>query len=143
MRERDQFPAGVPCWIDIEVPDPQAAMRFYGGLFGWSFDDNRPPGSPGRYSVARLRDGDVAGVGLLASGAASRAAWNTYVCVDVVDATVGKVRQAGGSVLIGPSDLPGAARVAVCSDPVGASFRLWEPRATPGCSAPTKTAPGT
>ena len=125
---RDRYPAGVPCWIDIEPPDPEDAMRFYGGLFGWTFDDARPPGSPGRYAVARLRDADIAGISLRTDGAAPTVAWNTYVCVDSAERAATRVREAGGRVVAGPDELPGAARTASCADPAGGAFRLWEPR---------------
>jgi hypothetical protein len=35
MSERTDYPAGVPCWVDAFQPEPDAALRFYGGLFGW------------------------------------------------------------------------------------------------------------
>ena len=62
MRERTEYPAGVPCWVDTSQPDPEAAAAFYGGLFGWEFEDRTPPGMPGRYLVAQLRGRDVAAV---------------------------------------------------------------------------------
>src|SRR3712207_7535287 len=37
--ERDGYIPGVPCWVDASEPDPQAAVDFYGGLFGWEFRD--------------------------------------------------------------------------------------------------------
>ena len=33
------YPRGVPCWIDTEQPDRDAACRFYGALFGWEADE--------------------------------------------------------------------------------------------------------
>jgi predicted enzyme related to lactoylglutathione lyase len=39
MPERDGYIPGVPCWADLSVPDSQAALAFYGGLFGWEFED--------------------------------------------------------------------------------------------------------
>ena len=39
LLDRDGYPAGVPCWIDTSQPDPEAAARFYGELFGWELDD--------------------------------------------------------------------------------------------------------
>src|ERR671923_2498818 len=85
MLERDGYPAGVPCWIDTSQPDPEAAVAFYGGLFGWEFEDVMPPGSPGRYHVARIRGGDVAAVTPPPQGAPATAAWNTYVWVTDAD----------------------------------------------------------
>jgi predicted enzyme related to lactoylglutathione lyase len=62
MPERDGYIAGVPCWVDASEPDPGAAVGFYGGLFGWEFEDVTPPGSEGKYFGARLRGRDVAAV---------------------------------------------------------------------------------
>ena len=46
MLERDGYPAGVPCWVDVIQPDLDATMAFYGGLFGWSFEVRTPEGAP-------------------------------------------------------------------------------------------------
>jgi predicted enzyme related to lactoylglutathione lyase len=124
MPERDGYIPGVPCWVDTSQPDPEAAVAFYGDLFGWQFEDVMPPDSPLRYFVARLRGGDVAAVGAAAEGTA----WNTYVWVDDADETAGKVRAAGGSVLDEPRDVGDSGRMAVCADPAGAAFRVWQPR---------------
>ncbi|MEU4613440.1 VOC family protein [Streptomyces umbrinus] len=32
------FAEGVPCWIDAQLPDVEAGKRFYGELFGWTFE---------------------------------------------------------------------------------------------------------
>jgi uncharacterized protein len=48
MRERDGYMPGVPCWVDTSQPDPEAAVAFYGGLFGWEFEDAMPPDSAHR-----------------------------------------------------------------------------------------------
>ena len=39
MSEQERYIPGVPCWIDTAQPDPEAATAFYGGLFGWEYDD--------------------------------------------------------------------------------------------------------
>ena len=85
MPERDGYIPGVPCWIDTSQPDPEAAVDFYRGLFGWEFEDVMPPDSPGKYFIARIRGGDVAAVGGLIAGlvAASirlaRAMWRLVI----------------------------------------------------------------
>jgi hypothetical protein len=56
-----------------------------------------------------------------------RATWNTYVWVDNADETAAKVRDAGGAVLTEPFDVMAAGRMAVCADPEGAQFCLWQP----------------
>ena len=35
MSTREDYPAGVPCWVDTNQPDPADTARFYSGLFGW------------------------------------------------------------------------------------------------------------
>ena len=62
MSDQDRYIPGVPCWIDTTQPDPEAAVAFYGELFGWEFEDVMPPDAPRRYFIARLRGGDVAAV---------------------------------------------------------------------------------
>ena len=126
MLERDGYQPGVPCWIDTSQPDPEAAIAFYGGLFGWDFTDATPPGSPGSYAIARLRGGDVAAVGSQPEGGATSPAWNTYIWVDSADEAAVAVAQAGGRVVVEPVDVMDAGRMAVFTDPEGATFSVWQ-----------------
>jgi predicted enzyme related to lactoylglutathione lyase len=91
-----------------------------------------PPGSPGKYFIARLRGGDVAAVGSVPEGAPPRAAWNTYISVDSADETASKVRDAGGRVVMDPFDVMDAGRMAVFADPKGATFCVWQARENKG-----------
>ena len=141
MVERKSYPAGVPCWVDIAHGDVRAAVTFYAGLFDWQISDATPPGSPGRYYVARCGGSAVAGVAPLAEsapGAGGR--WSTYISVDDADAVAGQVRDAGGQVLTPPIDVPSAGRVAVCADPASAVFGVWQARGFGG--AELVNAPG-
>jgi predicted enzyme related to lactoylglutathione lyase len=126
MPERDRYIPGVPCWIDTSQPDPEAAVAFYSGLFGWEFEDVMGPESEGAYFIARLRGGDVAGVGSIPEGAPPMAMWNTYVWVESADETASKVRDAGGTTLMEPFDVMDAGRMAVFADPEGAAFCVWQ-----------------
>lgn len=139
MNRPRTYPAGVPCWVDTEPSDPGAACRFYGELFGWTFEDAVPAAAPGSYLIASLDGQDVAGV---APGARVGAGpmWNTYVAVDDADAAAGAVAAAGGTVVSEPTDAGDGGRAAFCSDPVGAAFRLWQARNRPG--AQVVNAPG-
>jgi predicted enzyme related to lactoylglutathione lyase len=126
MLERDGYPPGVPCWIDTSQPDPEAAVGFYSGLFGWEFEDVMPPGSAGKYFIARLRGGDVAAVASGPEGGPPTAVWNTYIWVESADEAVAKVLDAGGRVLTEPFDVMDAGRMAVFADPEGAAFCVWQ-----------------
>ena len=126
MLERDGYLPGVPCWVDTSQPDPEAAVAFYRGLFGWEFEDAMPAGSPTHYFLARLRGGDVAAVGSQPQDGPGTAVWNTYVWVESADAAVAKVRDAGGRVVTDPFDVMDAGRMAVVTDPDGAAFCAWQ-----------------
>jgi predicted enzyme related to lactoylglutathione lyase len=126
MSDQDRYIPGVPCWVDTSQPDPEAAVAFYGELFGWELEDVMPPGSPAKYYIARIRGGDVAAVGSQPPGAPPTAVWNTYVWVADADETAAKVRAAGGSVLMEPADVTDAGRTAVFTDPAGAAFCVWQ-----------------
>lgn len=139
MTERT-YPAGVPCWIDTEQADVEAATEFYGALFGWTFQDMVPPGAPIRYVIATLDGLDVAAISGPSAGAAQ---WNTYVAVDDADNSVEHLVALGATVRSAPEDAgqAGAAgRSAVLTDPEGAELRIWQPRRRLG--AQTVNAPG-
>jgi predicted enzyme related to lactoylglutathione lyase len=124
--ERDGYPAGVPCWVDTPQPDPEAATRFYGGLFGWEFEDRMPADSAGHYFVGQLRGRDVAAVSSQPPGMPPTPVWNTYVWVDSADEATAKAKEAGGRALIEPFDAAGAGRMALLADPEGATFSVMQ-----------------
>jgi predicted enzyme related to lactoylglutathione lyase len=126
MPERDGYLPGVPCWVDTSQPDPEAALDFYSGLFGWEFESMMPPGSPGQYFIGRLRGGDVAAVGSIPESMPPMAMWNTYVWVESADDTAAKVKAAGGAVVMEPFDIMDSGRMAVFTDPEGAAFCAWQ-----------------
>lgn len=130
MPERDGFPAGVPAWVDSSQPDPAAATAFYGGLFGWQFEERG-----GGYSVATLDGKTVTGIASASATGRETPDWTTYVAVDDVETAAQRVRDAGGTVVGEPADRLGLARVALCTDPEGAAFGLWEPGTIRGAGA--------
>lgn len=126
MPERDGYIPGVPCWADTSQPDPEAALPFYRGLFGWELEDAMPEGAGGHYFIGRIRGGDVAAVGSIPDGAPQIPMWNTYVWVDDADETANKARDAGGTVLMEAFDVMDAGRMAVLADPEGAVLCVWQ-----------------
>jgi hypothetical protein len=116
------FDAGTPCWVDVAVPDPEAGQRFYGELFGWTFEtgDERF----GHYTPA-LKDGKkVAALGPVRDGAP--AAWNLFFAWPDVDGLARRIAEAGGKVTAGPTAIADAGTVLVASDPGGAVFGAWQ-----------------
>jgi predicted enzyme related to lactoylglutathione lyase len=54
-------------------------------------------------------------------------AWTTYVSVDDADASIAKVKAAGGMVFVEPMDVLDVGRMAVFADPSGAAAAVWQP----------------
>jgi predicted enzyme related to lactoylglutathione lyase len=137
---RDGYIPGVPCWVDVSEPDPDAALGFYGGLFGWQFRHAMPSGSADEYFIAHheaesssifdlsgeRRGGDVAAVRSIREAGPPMPIWNTYFWVDSADEAASKIGDAGGTVVVEPFDFMTASRVSVCTDPEGAAFGVWE-----------------
>lgn len=111
-------------WYDLVTNDVRAAQVFYGQLFGWEFED--VPEHPGEFVLIR-HDGIPIG-GLVFSEReqpdSSQSRWIGSVSVTDVDAAVKVVRDRGGKVLGGPTDIPLRGRVAVVADPQGAILAL-------------------
>ena len=127
MLERTEYPPGVPCWIDTAQPDPEAATRFYGGLFGWEFEDQMPSDAPGNYFMARLHGRDVAAVGSHPDPLRDREAdaLRDQLATSADDAAT-KITNAGGSTLAEPFDIFDAGRMGIFADPFGAVFSVWQ-----------------
>jgi hypothetical protein len=118
----ERYPNGTFCWVDLGTNDAQGAKAFYGGLFGWEFDD-LSTGDQGTYSTCRLDGRAVAGL----YDQAERLAWGSHICVDDADRATDRARQLGAEVLAEPFDTPGGGRVATVRDPAGAVVSLSQP----------------
>jgi len=88
----------------------------------------RPGGTSSRACAAP----DVAAVGSQLDAGRSSAVWNTYAWVRSADEAAGSVVAAGGEVIAAPFEVMDAGRMAVCTDPEGAAFCVWEARAHRG-----------
>ena len=129
------YPAGVTCWINTDQPDVDAAIEFYGGLFGWTFDDATPPDSPHRYVIAQLHGREVAAIAGPREPGEREAGWNTYVAVDDADAAAARLVSLGAAVVSPPADAGPSGRAATLTDPEGVELRLWQPRTRLGVQA--------
>jgi predicted enzyme related to lactoylglutathione lyase len=129
MTEMTSYPHGVPSWIDLATPDPDGAKAFYAELFGWEYEDQPTDQAGMTYTMARKDGKDAAGMMLLSSEMAESGmppVWTSYISVDDLDAATAKVAPAGGTVAQPPMDVMDAGRMAVITDPTGATVALWE-----------------
>ncbi len=124
MPNVDSYAPGTPSWIDLGSPDIDAAVAFYGGLFGWTATEAGPVEETGGYRMFELGGRLVAGIG--PQQAPGPPYWTTYVAVADADATAAKVVDAGGTVIVPAMDVMTAGRMAVFADPEGTVFSVWQ-----------------
>lgn len=124
---KDHYAPGEPCWIDLGT-DVAKATGFYGPLFGWEFVDAGP--DAGGYHMAMHEGNVVAGLGPQMNPGPP--AWNVYFCTHDVERSCELVRANGGQVLVDAQPVMEAGQMAVCMDPSGAAFSLWQPGQTKG-----------
>lgn len=126
MPTRTSYEPGTPSWADLASPDLTASVAFYSALFGW--DANDQGAEAGHYHMFEKEGVPVAGAGpLMMEGQPS--AWTSYLSVEDADASVAKVKEAGGMVFVEPMDVLDVGRMAVFADPTGAAAALWQPKA--------------
>ncbi|MQA85566.1 MAG: VOC family protein [Streptosporangiales bacterium] len=125
---------GTPVWVDLGTPDVDAAVAFYGALFGWEFRSAGP--EAGGYGMFTLDGKIVTGAGPLTEQGQS-SAWTLYFHTADADATTRAVERAGGTVRFPPFDVFTAGRMAGFADPTGAEFAVWQPGDRKGLDAVT------
>jgi predicted enzyme related to lactoylglutathione lyase len=122
MGEVERYPNGTFCWIDVGTNDAPAAKEFYGGLFGWEFED-LPTSEQGTYTICRLKGKAVSGL----YDQADEPVWSSYLSVADVDEATNRAKQLGASVIVEPFGTPGGGRAATIRDPAGAVVSLSRP----------------
>jgi predicted enzyme related to lactoylglutathione lyase len=125
MADRNEYTPGTPNWVDLQTSDQNAAKQFYAALFGWGYNDLPMPEGP-VYSMATMRDRNVAAIAPLPPQQGIPPHWNSYVAVADVDAIAARAADAGGAVVMSPFDVMDAGRMAVVQDPTGAMICLWQ-----------------
>lgn len=119
--------AGSFCWAELATTDGPAAKKFYSELFGWTTDDN-PIGPDMVYTMLRLAGKDVGA--LFQKGEMMKDVpvhWASYISVASADEIAAKAKSLGGTVIREPSDVFDVGRMAVITDPTGATFCIWQP----------------
>ena len=123
----DQQKQGHGNWQELMSTDPEAAWRFYAGLFGWSKGQAMPMGEMGTYQLFQHDGTDIGG--MMGLGNSPVPAWLPYFGVNGLDPAIERIKAAGGKLAHGPTEVPGGAFIAVAQDPQGAWFALVGPKA--------------
>jgi predicted enzyme related to lactoylglutathione lyase len=141
--------AGEPAqfiWYELMTSDLPAALEFYRSVVGWTTAEQKMSELEFRYEIISAGPNMVAGAMALTDdmcAGGARPGWIGTIGVPDTDAAANRVVQAGGSLHMGPADIPNVGRFAMVADPGGAVFQLMTPimpeEAPP---APTPNAPG-
>ena len=107
----------------LATPDLAASKQFYGGLFGWTFQDVQIGATT--YSQASAMGQPVAGfVQRPLAGNQHKPAWLTLIAAPDAAALSTAATQRGAKLLFGPRDIAGLGEEAILADPQGAVFGL-------------------
>jgi len=115
-------------YFEIQSSNPETAIAFYQGIFGWRFtrDEHLP------IPYWRIETGGIRG-GLLQRPAAPpppECGTNAYVCsieVSDIDAMADKILSLGGKVALPKFAVPGVCWQAYFIDPDGNTFGVFQP----------------
>ncbi|WP_030686115.1 VOC family protein [Streptomyces sp. NRRL B-1347] len=127
-----EFAEGVPCWVDAMLPDVEGGKRFYGELFGWTFDAGAGAGVGHGPHVQALLDGEP--VAALAPKPDGRmpTTWTVYLATPDAATAAARVAAAGGQVITEPVPVGALGTMGLVADPEGAVFGLWQAGRHPG-----------
>lgn len=126
MPRVESIPMGAPVWMDLSTSNPDRAIAFYGGLFGWDAADtgeeyghyiNLSKGEAGIAGMMK-KDDDMQGM---------PDAWTVYLAVPDASAATEAVRKAGGQVIFDAMPVGDLGSMALVTDPTGAFVGLWQP----------------
>jgi uncharacterized protein len=120
------YKQGTPSWIDLATTDEAGAVAFYSGLFGWT-EEAMPMGPDQYYHMFSLKGSTVAAMYKQGPEMGDHPPyWATYITVDNADEAGKRAADAGGKVVMEPSDVFDAGRMVMIQDPQGAFVALWQ-----------------
>lgn len=109
-------------WNELSSSDSEQVRAFYEKHFGWSTDDFMDMGEMGKY---RFIDHGGRRIGAMCGTMpGTPGGWRYYVNVASIAAAVDSVNSGGGTVKVGPHEVPGGMHIIVGEDPQGAEFAL-------------------
>ena len=116
------MPNGKICYVEIPTDDVERSARFYAEVFGWTIRS--------RGDGQRAFDdttGAVSGSWVLGRPPLREPGMLTYIMVDSIESTLGKVTAAGGALVTPPTALRSAGEAfATVADPSGNVVGLYQ-----------------
>jgi predicted enzyme related to lactoylglutathione lyase len=126
-KARPEFPVDTPGtigWRELYAKDWKAAFAFYETMFGWTKADSFDMGEMGTYQLFATGGGAPVGGMMNKPPGIPQPFWGYYFNVPAIDAAAERVKAAGGTILMGPHQVPGGQWIVQCKDPQDADFAL-------------------
>jgi uncharacterized protein len=111
-----------PSHFEIPVDDPDRAEKFYGAVFGWTFD--RYPGAPTYYGMATTGEQNPGINGALFQRSEGAGVTLT-MSVDSIEDAESKITAEGGTVVQSKQAIPNMGWFATYKDTEGNTFGLF------------------
>jgi predicted enzyme related to lactoylglutathione lyase len=111
-------------WNELSTTDQKAAHDFYESLFGWTNAASMPMGAMGDYRFLYVDD---LRIGATVEQKDRPALWRHYFHVPSIAKSAEAVKAGGGSIDMGPHEVPGGGHIIIGTDPQGAQFALSGP----------------
>ena len=109
-------------WNELSTSDPVAARKFYTDQFGWGSDEFMDMGEMGEY---RFLEQDGTRIGALCGAMQGQPPrWRFYFRVPSIAKAKDTAEQKGGTIHMGPHQVPTGDYIIIGSDPQGAEFAL-------------------
>ena len=115
-------------WNELTSPDLAAAKAFYARHFGFTFDNTMPMGEMGDYCFIGHHGQTLGAIMQRPAGDPCPPLWLLYFGVPSVSAATAAITAGGGTVAMGPHQVPGGEWITVAIDPQGAMFGVVGPK---------------
>jgi uncharacterized protein len=116
-------PSANIVWFEIPAENIERAKSFYGSLFGWNIEAF--PGVKDYWHIDTGGGADSPDGGLMVRKCPEQAITN-YINVDSVTRFSAKIGKAGGKICVPKTAVPQTGYFAICADPEGNTFGIWE-----------------
>jgi predicted enzyme related to lactoylglutathione lyase len=118
----DANAVGHCAWNKLATHDLDAAVDFYADQFGWTRGELLPVVDMSGYQLMLL--GNTAFGAIMTSPGDRLPMWIFYFRVPTISQAAQRVREGGGVILHGPTEVPGGDHIIVGTDPQSAVFAL-------------------
>lgn len=125
-----ELAAGTPGtvgWHELYAEDAEEAFEFYESMFGWTKTEAMDMGPDGVYQMFATGGPTVGGM-MDKPEQVPVPCWLFYFNVPELDAAVARINAGGGSIVVGPMEVPGGQWIVQGIDPQGAHFALVAPK---------------